>query len=157
MNTGIAITLHINGEARQCTVAPDEKLLDTLRSLDCKSVKFGCGEGTCGSCMVLVDGAPRLACLTYAAQMDGAEITTVEGLGDGDDVHPIQQAFLEEGAVQCGYCTPAMILATKALLDRTPSPSDEDIRIALDGNRCRCTGYVNILNAVKTAAGKMTK
>ena len=148
------IRLTINGEDRTCEAAPDEKLLDMLRRLGYKSVKFGCGEGTCGTCTVLIDGMPHLSCITFAAQMEGRAITTLEGLGTFGELHPIQQAFLDEGAVQCGYCTPGMVLSTKALLDRSPQPGEQEIRAALDGNKCRCTGYASIIKAVQRAAGR---
>lgn len=151
----IEVTYEVNGTLRRFDVAPGEKLLDTLRRHGYKSVKYGCGEGTCGSCTVLIDGKPHLACLTFAAQMNGRAITTLEGLGSFEELHPLQQAFLDEGAVQCGYCTPGMILSSKALLDRDPNPDEEAIRRALDGNKCRCTGYAAIVRAVKRAAQMM--
>jgi carbon-monoxide dehydrogenase small subunit len=146
------ITLTINDLNKTIDIRPGEKLLDTLRSHGYKSVKYGCGEGTCGSCLVLVDGEPRLACITFTAQMADKAITTLEGLGTFDELHPLQESFLAEGAVQCGYCTPGMILAAKALLDKNSDPSEEDIKKALDGNRCRCTGYTAIIRAIKKAA-----
>lgn len=152
MSKEINVTFSVNGTQHECTVPIEEKLLDTLRRLEYKSVKFGCGEGTCGTCLVLVDGLPRFACITFTAQMEGREITTVEGLSKGEKLHPLQKAFIEEGAVQCGYCTPAMLLASKALLAEYPAPTEEQIRKGLDGNRCRCTGYVNIINAIQKAA-----
>mgnify|MGYP000493728920 CR=1 FL=1 len=148
----VPLTLTINDQMRRMDVAPGEKLIDTLRRHGYKSIKFGCGEGMCGSCTVLVDGRPHLACLTFTQQMEGRQITTVEGLGKFGELHPLQQAFLEEGAVQCGYCTPGMILASHALLARDPDPSDDAIRRALDGNKCRCTGYAAIIRAVRRAA-----
>lgn len=153
--THLQVTYEVNGTRRSFDVAPGEKLLNTLRRHGYKSVKYGCGEGTCGSCTVLVDGRPHLACLTFAAQMDGRAITTLEGLGTFDELHPLQQAFLDEGAVQCGYCTPGMILSAKALLEREPHPDEEAIRRALDGNKCRCTGYAAIFRAVRRAARLM--
>jgi aerobic-type carbon monoxide dehydrogenase small subunit (CoxS/CutS family) len=149
------ITLTINDQRKSIEITPGEKLLDTLRSQGYKSVKFGCGEGTCGSCLVLVGGEPRLACITFTAQVAGKTITTLEGLGTFEKLHPLQESFLAEGAVQCGYCTPGMILAAKALLDKNPVPSEEDIKNALDGNRCRCTGYTAIIRAIKRAAELM--
>jgi len=146
------LTVTINQQAQRLQVAPGEKLIDTLRRHGYKSVKFGCGEGTCGSCTVLVDGRPHLACLTFTRQMEGRQITTLEGLGRFGELHPLQQAFLQEGAVQCGYCTPGMILSSHALLARDPDPSEEAIRRALDGNKCRCTGYAAIIRAVRRAA-----
>lgn len=146
------ITMTINNQSRTITIDPNEKLLDTLRNNGYASVKYGCGEGTCGTCLVLVEGKPRLACITYSAQMAGKAITTLEGLGTFERLHPLQEAFLEEGAVQCGYCTPGMVLAAKALLDENPDPTEEEIKVALDGNRCRCTGYVSIIRAIHRAA-----
>ncbi len=151
------IELNINDNKKIIEFEPGEKLLETLRRSGYTSVKFGCGEGTCGSCLVLVDGKPRLACITFTAQMAGRAITTLEGLGTFEKLHPLQEAFLAEGAVQCGYCTPGMILAAKALLDENPDPTEEDIKAYLDGNRCRCTGYVAIIRAIRTAAQKITK
>lgn len=146
------ITLTINDKRKSIEITPGEKLLDTLRNHGYKSVKYGCGEGTCGSCLVLVDGTPRLACITFTAQVAGKAVTTLEGLGTFEELHPLQESFLAEGAVQCGYCTPGMILAAKALLDEIPDPSEADIKRALDGNRCRCTGYTAIIRAIKRAA-----
>jgi len=146
------ITLVINGERQECQVEAGEKLLDTLRGLGFLGVKKGCGEGTCGTCVVIMDGRLVNACMVFSAAADGTEITTVEGLGSIDSPHPIQTEFVKAGAVQCGYCTPGMVLATKALLDRVQKPNDEQIRAALDGNLCRCTGYVKIIEAVKNAA-----
>ena len=151
------ITLTINGVAHTLEIAPGERLLDTLRRLGYTSVKFGCGEGTCGSCTVLLDGAVRLSCITFTAHAVGQVITTAEGLGTHGRLHPLQQAFLDEGAVQCGYCTPGMLLATQALLATTPDPADADIARALDGNRCRCTGYAAIIKAVQRAAEQSRK
>lgn len=150
-----AIELRINGVVKRAEVRAGEKLLETLRRFGYKSVKYGCGEGTCGSCTVLVDGAPRFACLTFTRQMEGREITTVEGLGTVGALDALQEAFLEEGAVQCGYCTPGMILSAKALLDRDAAPSEEAIKRALDGNKCRCTGYGAIIRAVQRAAREL--
>ncbi|MCX7848315.1 MAG: (2Fe-2S)-binding protein [bacterium] len=150
------VGMRVNGEVKQVKVAAGEKLLETLRRYGYKSVKYGCGEGTCGACTVLVDGRPRLACLTFTRQVEGREITTVEGLGKFGALHPLQEAFLEEGAVQCGYCTPGMLLAAKALLDRVAEPSVEAIKRGLDGNKCRCTGYGAIIRAVQRAAAVMS-
>jgi len=147
------ITLNINKQEKCFEINPTDKLIDTLRNHGYKSIKFGCGEGTCGTCTVLVDGNAHLSCLTFTAQMVNKEITTLEGLGDFDNLHPLQKAFIDEGAVQCGYCTPGMILSAKALLDKNPSPSEEEIKKALDGNKCRCTGYVSIIKAIQKAAG----
>ncbi|MCD6500359.1 MAG: (2Fe-2S)-binding protein [Deltaproteobacteria bacterium] len=142
------LELTVNGKPCHWDIEPGALLLDVLREHGYTSVKRGCGEGVCGACTVLVDGKRQNSCLLLAGQMQGRTITTVEGLGTIDHPHPIQKAFVAAGAVQCGFCTPGMVLATKALLDETPEPTDEEIRRALDGNLCRCTGYVKILDAV---------
>jgi len=144
------IQLTINGENITLDIQPDDKLIDTLRDNNYKSIKFGCGEGTCGTCTVLIDGKPALSCITFTAHTIGKEITTIEGLGDFDNLHPLQKSFINEGAVQCGYCTPGMILSAKALLDKNPTPTEEEIKKALDGNKCRCTGYGSIIKAIRT-------
>lgn len=151
------LTLHltIDGEPRTLHAAPADTLLDVLRRAGKASVKRGCDEGDCGACSVLVDGVLLRACLLYAGQADGKEITTVEGLGTARSPHPIQQAFVDAGAVQCGFCTPGMVLATYALLEENPQPTDEEIRGALDGNLCRCTGYVKIFDAVHLASKRL--
>lgn len=153
------ITLHltIDGEPHTLHAAPADTLLDVLRKEGKTSVKRGCDEGDCGACSVLVDGVLLRACLLYAGQVDGREITTVEGLGTTRSPHPIQQAFVDAGAVQCGFCTPGMVLATYALLEENPQPTDEEIRGALDGNLCRCTGYVKIFDAVHLASERLRK
>jgi carbon-monoxide dehydrogenase small subunit len=117
--------------------------------------KYGCGIGECGACTVLLDGDAVLACMMLAVDADGHRVDTVEGLSDGNKLHPIQQAYLDEGAVQCGFCTPGFIMSTKALLDKNPNPNEAEIREYLNGNICRCTGYVNIVKAVQSAAIKM--
>lgn len=149
------IKLIINGENKNLSIEPGEHLLDVLRRNGYHGVKEGCREGECGACVVLLNGKPVNSCILFAARCDGAEITTVEGLGSPDNLHPLQEAFLESGAVQCGYCTPGMILSSKALLDENPNPTEEEIRTALDGNLCRCTGYVKIIEAVKKASEKI--
>lgn len=151
------IVLTINGTEKRVDARPAETLLDLLRRLGYTSVKFGCGEGACGSCTVIMDGRPVNSCLVLAVTADGREILTVDGLGTRQHPHPLQTAFVEAGAVQCGYCTPGMILSSWALLQKTPDPSEGEIRLALDGNYCRCTGYVQIVEAVKLAAGRMKK
>ncbi len=148
------IELTINGEPR---VADDvwegESLLYALRErLGLPGSKNACEQGECGSCTVYLDGTPVCSCLVAAGQANGREVTTVEGLGSGEDLHPVQQAFLECGAVQCGFCTPGLIVSTHDLLQRNPQPSDPEIREALAGNLCRCTGYEKIMDAVRTAA-----
>jgi aerobic-type carbon monoxide dehydrogenase small subunit (CoxS/CutS family) len=150
------ITLMVNDREYLLEVAPSEILLNVIRDrLQLTGTKYGCGLGECGACTVLVDGRAILSCQTLAVSMDGRSITTIEGISDRGGLHPLQQAFISEGAIQCGFCTPGMILAAKALLDRTPDPTMDEIRIALRGNFCRCTGYVNIFNAVRRAADIM--
>ncbi len=158
----VPIRLVINGREHRLEVKANELLLNVLRErLQLTGTKYGCGLGECSACTVLLDGRPILSCQTLAVSVAGRSITTIEGVAGapaGDaapGLHPLQEAFLEEGAVQCGYCTPAMILTAKALLDRNPNPSIDDIRQALRGNLCRCTGYVGIVQAVKSAARKM--
>jgi carbon-monoxide dehydrogenase small subunit len=148
------IELTINGDQR---VADDvwegESLLYALRErLGLPGSKNACEQGECGSCTVYLDGTPVCSCLVAAGQANGREVTTVEGLGSGEELHPVQQAFLERGAVQCGFCTPGLIVSTHDLLQRNPHPSDPEIREALAGNLCRCTGYEKIMDAVRTAA-----
>ena len=153
-----SITLIINGKEYQLEVKTNELLVNVLRDrLQFTGTKYGCGLGECGACTVLLEGRPILSCQTLALSVAGRRITTIEGVAESQGaegliLHPIQLAFLEEGAVQCGFCTPGMILSAKALLDRNPDPSTEDIRRALRGNLCRCTGYVSIVRAVKRAA-----
>ncbi|MDD5557238.1 MAG: (2Fe-2S)-binding protein [bacterium] len=149
------ITFTINGARKTVEARPCEPLLDVLRREGYKGAKFGCGQGFCGACTVLLDGEPVNSCLLLAGLVEGREITTIEGIGGVDRLHPIQEAYLDAGAVQCGYCTPGLVLATKALLDRNADPGDGEIREALDGNYCRCTGYVKIVDAVKLAAERM--
>jgi carbon-monoxide dehydrogenase small subunit len=151
------ISLTVNGELREAEVWGGESLLSALREqLDLPGSKNACEQGECGSCSVLLDGALVCSCLVLAAQADGHEVTTVEGLGDGDDVHRVQEAFVAAGAVQCGFCTPGLVMATVDLLDRNATPSDDEIREALSGNLCRCTGYQKIFEAVRLAAVAVT-
>jgi carbon-monoxide dehydrogenase small subunit len=148
------IRLAVNGDPLEADVWGGESLLFTLRErLGLPGSKNACEQGECGSSSVLLDGALVCACLVLAAQADGHEVVTVEGLGDGDDLHPVQQAFVETGAVQCGFCTPGLVVATVDLLARKPDPTEDEIREALSGNLCRCTGYAKIFDAVKLAAG----
>ena len=147
--------LTVNGEPRLATVPANRTLLDTLRDLGCTEVKCGCEKGDCGACAVLIDGRAVDSCLTLAWQVEGREVTTVVGLGGVGNPHPLQTAFVESGAVQCGYCAPGMIIAAKALLDEHPDPSDEEIRAGLGGNLCRCTGYTRIFEAVRNAAAAL--
>jgi aerobic-type carbon monoxide dehydrogenase small subunit (CoxS/CutS family) len=143
----------VNGEAREVDTSPDRPLLEVLREdLQLTGPKFGCGEGQCRACTVLLDGAPALSCITPVRSAAGKRITTIEGLAQGGKLHPVQQAFVEEGAMQCGYCTPGMILRTVALLERTPAPTRAQIFEALNGSLCRCNGYPRIVAAVEFAA-----
>ncbi|MBI5239477.1 MAG: (2Fe-2S)-binding protein [Elusimicrobia bacterium] len=151
----ISIRLDINGKDQAWKVEPGEYLLDALRREGYKGAKRGCDNGDCGTCTILVDGKPALACMMFAAQAHGRRLTTIEGLGTTDRPHPIQQAFVETGAVQCGFCIPGMVLATKALLDEDPDPDEKAVRRALDGNLCRCTGYVKQVEAALLAAKKL--
>jgi carbon-monoxide dehydrogenase small subunit len=149
----VKITLTVNGERRETDVWGGESLLYALREgLDLPGSKNACEQGECGSCSVLLDGTLVCSCLVLAAQADGHEVTTVEGLAEDGRLHPVQQAFVEAGAVQCGFCTPGLVVATADLLTRTPNPSDDEIREALSGNLCRCTGYAKIVDAVRAAA-----
>ncbi len=150
------IQLTVNGAKRSFDVEPNTLLLNLLRDeMSLTGTKYGCGIGECGACTVLMDGEAVLACMILAVDADGRRVDTVEGLAKGSEPHPIQQAYLDEGAVQCGYCTPGFIMATKALLDENPAPTEAEIREYLNGNLCRCTGYVNIVRAVQRAAEAM--
>ena len=152
----VVVNLDINGEQAQLLVPVHKTLLEVLREdLLLTGTKHGCELGECGTCTVLVDGAPQLSCLLLPVQLDGRSITTVEGMAYGAELHPLQQAFAELGAAQCGYCTPGMLLAAKSLLATTSRPSRDEIRAALAGNLCRCTGYAKILDAVELAAERM--
>ena len=149
------IELTVNGEVQEADVWEGESLLATLRDrLALPGSKNACEQGECGSCSVLLDGELVCSCLVLAAQADGHAVVTVEGLARGERLHPVQEAFAEAGAVQCGFCTPGFVVAAADLLRRTPDPSDDEIREALSGNLCRCTGYAKILDAVHRAAGR---
>jgi carbon-monoxide dehydrogenase small subunit len=151
----VRIALTVNGEAREADVWAGESLLTALRDrLDLPGSKNACEQGECGSCSVLLDGVLVCSCLVLAAQADGHEVVTVEGLAADGDLHPVQQAFADAGAVQCGFCTPGLIVATDDLLRRNPDPTDDEIREALSGNLCRCTGYAKILDAVRQATAR---
>ena len=151
------INFRCNGEARSLDTGGEVRALDILREdLNLTGTKEGCGKGECGACTILLDGKPICSCLLPAPKLDGCEVTTVEGLkGPDGGLHPIQQAFLDTGAVQCGFCTPGMILSTKALLDSNPAPNVKEIEEALSGNLCRCTGYGKIIEAVQLSAERM--
>lgn len=149
------IQLTINGAAREIDIAPDEKLLDLLRREGYLGVKFGCGRGECGVCTVILDGRAVQSCITFAAQANGRSVTTVEGIGRPGKLHPIQEAILDHGAAQCGYCTPGMVCSAKALLDENPEPTEDQVRDALKGNLCRCTGYHKYVEAVLDAATRL--
>jgi len=147
------LNLRVNGEPHTVAAEPHHTLLEVLREeLQLTGTKHGCELGECGACTVLVDGVPVLSCLTLPSQLGDAEVTTVEGLATGATLHPLQTAFAEEGAAQCGYCTPGMLMAAKALLDANPRPSRDEIAMAISGNLCRCTGYTAIYEAVEKAA-----
>jgi aerobic-type carbon monoxide dehydrogenase small subunit (CoxS/CutS family) len=146
------ISLKVNGNEYEVAVRPNRTLLEVLREdLRLTGSKEGCDDGACGACTVLLDGVPIRACLCLAVEAQGKEVTTIEGLADGDQLHPLQRAFVDHGAIQCGYCSPGMILTAKALLDKNPAPTDQDIKLAISGNFCRCTGYNKIVTAIKTA------
>ena len=152
----VSINLKVNGEAHQDSVEGNQLLVYYIReSLGLTGTHIGCDTSSCGACTILVNGKAVKSCTMLAAQADGADITTIEGLADGNGLHPIQDAFWEKHGLQCGFCTPGMIITAVDLLDRNPDPSDHEIREALEGNLCRCTGYQNIVKAVKYAAQKI--
>lgn len=151
------LRINVNGFEREIAAEPQAILLDVLREdLHLTGTKRGCDMGTCGCCTVLLDGENRLSCLILAAQAEGREVTTIEALGGSTSLHPIQQAFSDFGGSQCGFCTPGFIMTAKALLDGNPHPTDAEIREAISGNLCRCTGYIKILEAVKAAAEQLS-
>ncbi|MBN2123720.1 MAG: (2Fe-2S)-binding protein [Deltaproteobacteria bacterium] len=148
------IQLTVNGQGREFAVEPNATLLDTLRyDLGLTGAKKGCDVGECGACTVILNGKPVNACLVLALQANGGEIQTIEGVEREDGLHPIQQAFVEHGAIQCGYCTSGMILSAKALMEKRPHPTESEIRTAISGNLCRCTGYQKIVEAIKAVSG----
>lgn len=150
------IALMVNGLERELLVEPNQTLTQALRDdLRLTGTKHGCGIGDCGSCTVLMDGQAVNSCLVLALEAIGSEITTIEGLAEGNKLHPLQDSFIELGAIQCGFCSPGMLLSSKALLDGNPSPTEEEIRRGLSGNLCRCTGYQKIVEAVEDAAQKI--
>jgi len=146
----------LNGHPAQIESAPDRRVIDILREdLGLTGAKEGCGTGECGACTILVNKTAKLACLMIAAQIDGQEIITIEGMAQPEGLHPLQKAFVDSGAVQCGFCTPGMVMAWAALLEHDPAPSDDEIRAALSGNLCRCTGYQKIVDGVKQCCRDM--
>ncbi len=150
------MTFHVNGETMQVAASPTKTLLEVLREeLDLTGTKHGCELGHCGACTVLVNGAPILSCLALAVECQDEEITTIEGLAHENHLHPLQQAFAERGAAQCGYCTPGFLMSGAALLEQNTNPTREEIKAALAGNLCRCTGYTKIIEAVELAAARM--
>lgn len=153
-----AITLSVNDKEYKLNVAPNQTLLDVLRDkLSLTGTKKGCDEGTCGSCTVIMDGNPVLSCMVLAVRCRGRTIETIEGLSKNGVLHPLQQAAIEKNAVQCGFCTPGWLLSAKVLLDNQPHPSREDVRIAIAGNLCRCTGYIKIEDAILAVADSKDK
>src|SRR3954467_7989423 len=158
MNAVATMQFTVNGQRRAVTTDPDRPLLDVLREeLQLTGAKYGCGESRCGACSVLVDGKRVFSCRVPASTVEGKTIRTIEGLADGEALHPVQQAFLDEGAFQCGYCTPGMILATVALLREKPKPTEDEIRSWMTKNICRCCSYPRITSAVRRAAGLEAK
>jgi aerobic carbon-monoxide dehydrogenase small subunit len=148
------VTLRVNGAACEVLVEARQTLLDVLRTdLGLTGTKEGCGDGNCGSCTVLLDGQAVNSCLVFAIEADGRNVTTIEGLAENGELHPLQHAFVEEGAVQCGFCTPGMILTAKAFLESNPRPTESEVRLGIAGNLCRCTGYDKIVKAIMKVAG----
>ena len=151
-----SIKLNVNGQDHDLSVLPHRTLLEVIRDeLGLTGTKEGCSLGECGACTVIMDGQTVNSCLVLAAEADGKNIITIEGLANGDKLHPIQQAFIDHGGFQCGFCTPGMIMSAKALLDANPHPTDEEIRRGISGNFCRCTGYTKIIESIKAAAKDM--
>jgi len=152
------LELKVNGELRTVLAEPHRTLLEILRQeLELTGAKEGCDVGDCGACTVLIDAEPLLSCLTLAVEVQGREITTIEGLAQNGQLHPLQRAFVNHGAVQCGFCSPGVILSAKALLDANPRPTEDEVREAIGGNLCRCTGYVKIVEAVLAASARQTQ
>jgi carbon-monoxide dehydrogenase small subunit len=150
------VKLTVNGTLYELTVPPWKTLTEVIREdLGLTGTKEGCGLGECGACTVIMDGKTVNSCLVLAVEAEGKQITTIEGLADRDRLHPIQQAFIDHGGLQCGFCTPGMIMSTKVLLDKTPNPTEADIRRGIAGNLCRCTGYTKIIESIKAAAKNM--
>jgi carbon-monoxide dehydrogenase small subunit len=158
MMSGVHVSTTVNGDVQEFVCQPGETLLDVLRDrLGLSGAKEGCGTGDCGACSVTVDGRLACSCLVLGAEVEGRKITTVEGMSENGALHPLQTKFIEHAALQCGICTPGFLVAAKALLDRNPNPSEEEIRFALAGNLCRCTGYDKIVRAVDAAAKDLRK
>jgi aerobic carbon-monoxide dehydrogenase small subunit len=156
--SAILIETTINGDTIEYACQPDESLLDVLRNrVGLTGAKEGCGTGDCGACSVIVDGRLVCSCLVLGAEMTGKKVETIEGMADGDKLHPLQRQFIDHAALQCGICTPGFLIAAKALLKKNPNPSEEEIRYGLAGNLCRCTGYDKIVRAVQAAAAEMTQ
>jgi len=156
MRRNVQLNLRVNGETAEASFAPYKTLLEVLREdLGLTGTKHGCELGECGACAVLVDGEPQLSCLVLALECDGRNVETVEGLAQGAELHPLQAAFADLGAAQCGYCPPGILMTAKALLEREPNPSRERIREAVSGNLCRCTGYQQIFEAIEEAAKRL--
>lgn len=148
--------LTVNGKSYELSVFPWRTLLEVIREdLGLTGTKEGCHLGECGACTVIMDGKTVNSCLVLATEADGKQVTTIEGLADGDKLHPVQQAFIDHGGLQCGFCTPGMIMSAKVLLDEKPDPSEEEIKRAIAGNMCRCTGYTKIIESIKAAAGNV--
>ena len=151
------VKLQVNGESVELDIKPSETLLETLRNrLELYGTKDGCGLGACGSCTVLLNGLPTRSCIVLTAELDGSEVTTIEGLADGTKLDPVQERFMEKGAIQCGFCTPGMVLTAKGLLDRNSQPTKEDVIRSISSNLCRCTGYKKIVEAVEAASSSGT-
>lgn len=151
----VKVNFILNNKPVSLEVTPDCRVIDMLReNLDLTGTKMGCGEGDCGACTIIIDGKTANSCLVLAAQLDGKTVVTIEGLGSYDKLDALQQAFIDEGAVQCGFCTPGMLLSAKVLLDHNPTPSRQEIMQSISGNLCRCTGYAKIANAIEKACGK---
>jgi carbon-monoxide dehydrogenase small subunit len=154
--SGVHVTTTINGDAVEYVCEPDEPLLDVLRNrLGLTGSKEGCGTGDCGACSVVIDGRLVCSCLVLGAEMNGRKLSTIEGMAEGEKLHPLQRKFLEHAALQCGICTPGFLVAAKALLERNPNPNETEVRYWLAGNLCRCTGYDKIVRAVMDAAAEM--
>ncbi len=150
----VRVVLRVNGEAREAFVEPGWTLLKVLRDeLGLTGAKPGCGDGECGACTVIMDGRAVPSCLVLALSAEGKDVVTIEGLSEGGELHPLQRALIEHGAVQCGFCTPGMIMSAKALLDGNPNPTEDEVREALQANLCRCTGYKKVVEAVMSVAG----